>query len=32
LSYFVPCSVVRLKDDLKYFNKEEIKKLVWNNN
>ena len=32
LSYFVPCSVVSLKDDLKYYNKEEIKKLVWNSN
>jgi hypothetical protein len=32
LSYFVSCSVIRLTDDLKYFDKEEIKKLVWNNN
>ena len=32
LSYFISCSVVRLTDDLKYFSKEEIKKLVWNSN
>ena len=32
LSYFVSCSVIRLTDDLKYFDKEEIKRLVWNNN
>jgi DNA primase len=32
LAYFVSCNVVRLKDDLKYFNKEEIKRLVWNSN
>ena len=31
LSYIVPCSVVRIKDDLKYYNKEEIRKLVLNN-
>tara|TARA_Y100000401_G_scaffold51389_1_gene40243 strand:- start:243 stop:1019 length:777 start_codon:yes stop_codon:yes gene_type:complete len=32
LCYVVPTKVIRIKDDLKYFGSQEIKKLVLNNN
>ena len=31
LSYIVKCSIMRIEDDLKYYNAEEIRKLVLSN-